>query len=139
MAGGESPPPTELSGLDFSASDHGRGLAHAAGLVEVQECGSGIGAAFEEAAVLYANGNDDEALALLEAAVPSEGGAVGEGAWLMLLDLYRLGGHRQRFESRVLDYATRFERSPPSWADLSPAAACAGQTGAMTSAWKCWA
>ena len=68
MAGGESPPPTELSGLDFSASDHGRGLAHAAGLVEVQECGSGIGAAFEEAAVLYANGNDDEALALLEAA-----------------------------------------------------------------------
>lgn len=122
VAGDERPPPTELSGLDFSASDHGRGLAHAAGLVEVQECGSGIGAAFEEAAVLYANGNDEEALALLEAAVPNEGSAVGEGAWLMLLDLYRLGGHRQRFESRVLDYATRFERSPPSWADLSPAA-----------------
>jgi anti-anti-sigma regulatory factor len=122
VAGGERPPPTELSGLDFSASDHGRGLAHAAGLVEVQECGSGIGAAFEEAAVLYANGNDGEALALLEAAVPNDGSAVGEGAWLMLLDLYRLGGHRQRFESKVLDYATRFERSPPSWADLSPAA-----------------
>lgn len=124
-----SPPPTELSELDFSASDHGRGLAHAAGLVEVQECGSGIGAAFEEAAVLYANGNDDEALALLETAVPGEGGAVGEGAWLMLLDLYRLGGHRQRFESRVLDYATRFERSPPPWEDLSPGAgkAKAGQ------------
>lgn len=117
-----SPPPTELSGLDFSASDHGRALAHAAGLVEVQECGSGIGAAFEEAAVLYANGNEVEALALLEAAVPGEGSMVGEGAWLMLLDMYRLGGHRQRFESRVLDYATRFERSPPSWEDLSPAA-----------------
>jgi len=123
------PPPTELSELDFSGSDHGRGLAHAAGLVEVQECGSGIGAAFEEAAVLYANGNDDEALALLETAVPGEGGAVGEGAWLMLLDLYRLGGHRQRFESRVLDYATRFERSPPPGEDLSPGAgkAKAGQ------------
>lgn len=118
----ESPPPTELSGLDFSASDHGRGLAQAAGQLEVQEGGSGIGAAFEEAAVLYANGNEGDALALLEAAVPSEGGAVGEGAWLMLLDLYRLGGHQRRFESRVLDYATRFERSPPSWEDLSPAA-----------------
>jgi len=34
--------------------------------------------------------------------VPTEGGTVGEGAWLMLLDLYRLGGHRQRFEARVL-------------------------------------
>ncbi len=116
----ERPPPTELSGLDFSASDHGRSLARAAGLVEVQECGSGIGAPFEEAAVLYANGNDQEAQALLEAALTGEGD-VGEGAWLMLLDLYRLGGHRQRFESRVLDYATRFERSPPPWQDLSPA------------------
>lgn len=115
-------PPTELSGLDFAGTDHGRALARAAGLVEVQECGSGIGAVFEEAAVLYANGSDADALALLEAGVADDAGGCGEGAWLMLLDLYRLGGHRQRFESRVLDYATRFERSPPPWEDLSPAA-----------------
>ncbi|HRP22477.1 STAS domain-containing protein [Thauera sp.] len=116
-----APPPTELSGLDFSATDHGRGLARAAGLVEVQEVGSGIGAAFEEAAVLYANGNDGEALALLEAMVDGEHAEVGEGVWLMLLDLYRLAGNKQGFESRVLDYATRFERSPPPWVDLSAA------------------
>ena len=112
----DRPPPTELSALDFTGTDHGRALARVAGQVEVRECGSGIGAAFEEAAVLYANGSDDDALAVLEAAVGSEG---GEGAWLMLLDLYRLRGERQRFESRVLDYATRFERSPPPWEDLS--------------------
>jgi len=116
-----SPPPTELSGLDFSATDHGRGLARAAGLVEVQEVGSGIGAAFEEAAVLYANGSDGDALALLEAMVDVEYAEVGEGVWLMLLDLYRLAGNKQGFESRVLDYATRFERSPPPWVDLSAA------------------
>ncbi len=115
----ERPPPTELSALDFTGTDHGRALARVAGQVEVRECGSGIGAAFEEAAVLYANGSDDDALAVLEAAVGSEG---GEGAWLMLLDLYRLRGERQRFESRVLDYATRYERSPPPWEDLSGAA-----------------
>ncbi len=51
------PPPTELSELDFSSSDAGRGLATAAGEVEVREAVSGIGAVFEEAAVLYANGN----------------------------------------------------------------------------------
>lgn len=118
----DADPPTELSGLDFTGTDHGRALARAAGLVEVQECGSGIGAAFEEAAVLYANGSDADALALLETAVGDATGGCGEGAWLMLLDLYRLGGHRQRFESRVLDYATRFERSPPPWEDLSPGA-----------------
>jgi ABC-type transporter Mla MlaB component len=118
----DADPPTELSGLDFTGTDHGRALAHAAGLVEVRECGSGIGAAFEEAAVLYANGSDAEALALLEAAVGDATGGCGEGAWLMLLDLYRLGGLRQRFESRVLDYATRFERSPPPWEDLSAGA-----------------
>lgn len=121
QAGDGAPPPTELSGLDFSATDHGRGLARAAGLVEVQEVGSGIGAAFEEAAVLYGNGNDGEALALLEAMVDREHAEVGEGVWLMLLDLYRLAGNKPGFESRVLDYATRFERSPPPWVDLSAA------------------
>ena len=124
----ERPPPTELSALDFTGTDHGRALARVAGQVEVRECGSGIGAAFEEAAVLYANGSDDDALAVLEAAVGAEGGEGGEGAWLMLLDLYRLRGERQRFESRVLDYATRFERSPPPWEDLSRVAGKAAGT-----------
>ena len=124
----DRPPPTELSALDFTGTDHGRALARVAGQVEVRECGSGIGAAFEEAAVLYANGSDDDALAVLEAAVGAEGGEGGEGAWLMLLDLYRLRGERQRFESRVLDYATRFERSPPPWEDLSRVAGKAAGT-----------
>jgi len=107
-----APPPTELSELNFDS-------AHGDEQVEVQECGGGIGAVFEDAAVLYANGNEGEALALLEPAVTGEGADVGEGAWLMLLDLLRLRGMAERFESRVIDYATRFERSPPPWEDLS--------------------
>jgi ABC-type transporter Mla MlaB component len=99
--------------LDFSESGHD---GH---LLEAQESVSGIGATFEEAAVLYANGNDDEALAVLEPAVTGADATVGEGAWLMLLDLFRLLGMAERFESRVMDYATRFERSPPPWEDLS--------------------
>src|SRR5690606_9192988 len=43
--------------------------------------------------------------------------------WMMLLDLYRLDGRRERFEARVIDYARRFECSPPAWRDLSAGSA----------------
>lgn len=111
--------PEELSELDFSAADAPLALAECAELVEVRE--GGVGAVYEEAAVLYANGNARDAGALLEAALAGDVEAAGEGLWMMLLDLYRLTGQRERFESRVLDYATRFERSPPPWVNLSDA------------------
>lgn len=109
---------TELSTIDFSG-DASIALADCAGMVRVHEVGPGIGATYEEAAVLYANGDLREAESLLDGALSDDGGAAGEGLWMMLLDLYRLTGQRERFESRVLDYATRFERSPPPWNDLS--------------------
>lgn len=108
----------ELSTIDFSG-EASVALADYAGMVRIQEVGPGIGATYEEAAVLYANGDLQDAEALLDAALSEEGGMAGEGLWMMLLDLYRLTGQRERFESRVLDYATRFERSPPPWDDLS--------------------
>jgi len=113
------PPRTELSTLDFSGGDANRALAQCAELVEVQEVGSGIGAIYEEAAVLYANGNNSEAEKVLASILDEAHNTAGEGLWMMLLDLYRLTGQRDKFESRVLDYATRFERSPPPWLDLS--------------------
>ncbi len=113
------PPPTELSALDFTVGDANRALADCADMVEVQEVSAGIGAVYEEAAVLYANGSDAEAEQVLNAVLDDPVNTTGEGLWMMLLDLYRLTGQRQRFESRVLDYATRFERSPPPWHDLS--------------------
>lgn len=108
----------DLSMIDFSG-DASVALADCAGMVRVQEVGPGIGAAYEEAAVLYANGNVAEAEAVIEAVLSDQNGSAGEGLWMMLLDLYRLDGQKERFESRVLDYATRFERSPPPWVDLS--------------------
>ncbi|MGL1833954.1 STAS domain-containing protein [Rhodocyclaceae bacterium SMB388] len=112
-------PGGELSRIDFSTGEFSLALADCADLVEVQEVGTGLGAIFEEVAILYANGNAREAEALLNAVLADESAAAGEGLWMMLLDLYQLTGQRERFESRVLDYATRFERSPPPWVDLS--------------------
>jgi len=113
---------TELSPRDFP-DDAPHALAQYADLVEVREVAAGLGTVYEEAAVLYANGNVGAAEAVLEAALGSSSGHAGEGVWMMLLDLYRLSGQRQRFETRVVDYATRFERSPPPWQDLSAAPA----------------
>ncbi len=118
-SGANKPERTELSTLDFTGGDVNRALAQCAGMVEVQEVGEGIGAAYEEAAVLYANGNDADAEKVLEAVLDDSSRVAGEGLWMMLLDLYQLTGQRQRFETRVLDYATRFERSPPPWRDAS--------------------
>ena len=109
--GGSVPPKTELSGLDFSNSQQGA--------IEVTEIATGIGVVYEEAAVLYANGNDRDAEQLLTAVFDDPTATVGEGLWMMLLDLYRLTGQRDRFDARVIDYARRFERSPPAWEDLS--------------------
>lgn len=116
-SGKKSPPPAELSSISFTGdSEYELGSADQ---VQVQEAGSGVGAAYEEAAVLYANGDVREAEAVLDNVLQAKEASSGEGLWMMLLDLYRLTGQKERFESRVLDYATRFERSPPAWLDLS--------------------
>lgn len=106
-------------------------LNECAGLVEVQEVSTGIGSVCEEVAVLYANGNIREAEALLDALLRDSTHGSNEWPWMMLLDLYRLTGQRERFEARVIEFATRFERSPPPWADLS-AAGPKSKAGAAT-------
>ncbi len=111
-AGGVAPQKPDLSALDFSNISQ-------QGAIEVTEIATGIGVVYEEAAVLYANGNDRDAEQLLTAVFDDPTATVGEGLWMMLLDLYRLTGQRDRFDARVIDYARRFERSPPAWEDLS--------------------
>ncbi|MBL8446558.1 MAG: STAS domain-containing protein [Zoogloeaceae bacterium] len=125
-----TPKGPEVSALDFTlGGDPGRALAHAADSMEVQEAGSGLSAAAEEAAVLYANGNFGEAEATLVAALDAPGAHAGEGLWMMLLDLLRLTGRREAFDVRVIEYATRFEKSPPPWTDLSGRAEPRGAAG----------
>lgn len=120
-AGAKPGPRSELSTLDFSgAGDVARALAQCADKVEVLEGGEALLAVADEAAMLFANGNDVEAAAVLEAALDGAvGEEAGEGLWLMLLDLHRLAGERQRFDQRGAAYAARFEKSSPSWEDLS--------------------
>jgi ABC-type transporter Mla MlaB component len=93
--------------------------------IEVEE-GSGhdIPAAIEEAAILFANGQVEEAHARTIKAIEQEDlGLWKLQTWLMLFDLLQQLGRKQEFEEKALDFVVKFERSPPPWVDAPTAAA----------------
>ncbi|MEO6354574.1 MAG: STAS domain-containing protein [Oxalobacteraceae bacterium] len=72
----------------------------------------------EEAAILFANDQQTQAERLLENAILQATPAdQDEHAYLLLFDLYQLGGRQQAFDSLSNDYIIRFETSPPAWRD----------------------
>lgn len=74
-----------------------------------------IDAEAEEAAMLYANGQDAAVRSLLENATRTYRSGPGERLWLMLFDLFRLTGQKAAFEALEIEYAQSFEKSPPGW------------------------
>ena len=110
-------PQSALSTLDFAAAggDVARALAECAGKIEVQEGGDAFAGVSEDAAVLYANGQNDIAAQVLLEFVSDLSPGQGETVWMMLLDLYRLSGKRAEFDEQVINYARSFEKSPPPW------------------------
>ncbi len=73
----------------------------------------------EEAAMFYANHQDDAARLVLENSVRVNTQGSGERLWLMLFDLYQILGKRNAFESLGVEYAQSFEKSPPGWRAVS--------------------
>ena len=78
-----------------------------------------VDAEAEEAAVLFANGQDEAVRVVLENAVRIHHFGPGERLWLMLFDLYRLTGNKPAFEALEVEYTQSFEKSPPGWRDKS--------------------
>jgi len=73
-------------------------------------------AEIEEAAIRFANGDDDGAEAgLLEILGPGGSRAAHVDTWLTLFDLYRANGWHEKFESAAIDFVGRFDRSAPQW------------------------
>jgi anti-anti-sigma regulatory factor len=73
----------------------------------------------EEAAIRFANGDDQGAEQGLLEAVGEGGARLNEiDDWLALFDFYRATGQLAPFESRAVDFANRFDRSAPQWFDM---------------------
>lgn len=83
-----------------------------------------------QAALLYANGQDEATRLMLENAVQVYRSAAAERLWLMLFDLYRLIGWKAPFEALGIDYAMIFSSSPPTWRETSHVAAAVRSPGA---------
>jgi ABC-type transporter Mla MlaB component len=73
----------------------------------------------EEAAVLFASDQSDIAEALLLNAISENNlGSSTHIVWWMLLDLYQITGKQQEFDNLSVDFANKFETSPPTWIDI---------------------
>lgn len=84
----------------------------------------------EEIAILYASGQDDLVEAMLKAAVAEDAlGASMRSAWWMLFDLYQITGKQMEFDSLSIDYASKYETSPPAWVEALARSPSAGSPG----------
>lgn len=90
-------------------------------MMEVEQSPFEAAPVLEEAAILFANGEDPAALqalrdALKAAKLPQ---AAMRQAWMLLFDLYENLGKRDDFETSAIDFAVAFETSPPAFVDRS--------------------
>jgi anti-anti-sigma regulatory factor len=124
------PAPAASASRDDDAFDvHGDALAGSIDAIEIHT--SGAGSVIDETAILFANGQLEEAEANLRAAIEGDDlGHARQMAWLMLFELVNQRGDRAAFERLTSEYALRFENSPPTWVDYGAAAAPRPAVGA---------
>lgn len=89
--------------------------AHQESGIEVLEALGGLAPELEEAAVLFANGKIGETAALLNRYLLDNPDSRDTLPWYMLFDLYEASNQRDPFEDAAVDFAVKFERSPPTW------------------------
>ncbi|MBW7923662.1 MAG: hypothetical protein H3C59_02845 [Burkholderiaceae bacterium] len=111
-------------------------LGDAADAMAIDVTGPALPPILEEAAILYSNGQTQPAALVLRQSLDDpELGGFRMLAWLMLLDLHQCVGDRTGFDALALQYAARFESSPPGWSDaLSDAHVPAGAAPRATPA-----
>jgi ABC-type transporter Mla MlaB component len=79
---------------------------------------SGGSSVIDETAILFSNGQADAAETVLRAGLRRDDlGPSTRMAWHMLFELVNQRGDRDAFEKLTMDYALRFEDSPPAWVE----------------------
>jgi anti-anti-sigma regulatory factor len=90
--------------------------------IEVAETSGGLSPVLENAALLFANGQDVAAREMLEQGVASDPETrLSPLAWLALFDLLQRAGDRDAFDRLAMQFVVGFERSAPSWDESAKA------------------
>lgn len=110
----------DLPPLDFTDSQFGFSESGITG-IEVEHDMDPVQADIEQAAVLFANGQDSAARAVLEDAARAHSGADAERLWRMLLDLMQVLDDRAAFDKLGEEFARTCETSPPTWRPVEKA------------------
>jgi anti-anti-sigma regulatory factor len=91
-------------------------------LSAIELSSSGGGSVIDETAILFANGQAAEAEETLRQGLEGEAfGASAQIAWHMLFELLNQRSDKAAFEQLTMQYALRFENSPPAWIDYAAA------------------
>lgn len=70
----------------------------------------------EEAAILFANEQTDMVEQVLQSAIQDKTASESNRViWWMLFDLYQITGKQDSFDNLSIEYASKFETSPPTW------------------------
>jgi len=83
------------------------------GTIEICDTGAGLPAAVEEAAIFYANGQNDECKRALRDEIANDGSTAI--VWYLLFELMQQSGDQAGFDGLAMEFVLRFERSPPVW------------------------
>ena len=111
------PPPTETAPAAPATRNLERGGFANSRSFAVETIESLTDGDMDEAAIRFANGDDEGAeSALLKALKATDQRREQVDAWsAALFDLYRATGQQSRFDSVAIDFAERFGRSAPAW------------------------
>jgi anti-anti-sigma regulatory factor len=114
----QEPASLDFTGLGKLSENSWFGNNQSGGNFRIDDRGGALPGSLEEAAMQFANGQTEAACAALEDAVRHDDlGKWADLGWGMLFDLYQVAGRRDAYESLALDYAARFEKSPPAWVE----------------------
>jgi anti-anti-sigma regulatory factor len=102
--------------------------------IQVDEDG-GLGPSLENAALMFAHGNPAAATAALSHALDTDE-RKQPLVWMCLFDLLARGGERTLFDELALKFVVQFERSAPSWDELTGSRAVSAQSGVPNIAGK---